>query len=175
MVLPSSSMVRIFEVHADGGDVALRVCVIRESEQEAGLANARVPNEEELAQVVAVLRPSERREGASECDGARSMPFVRMRVCVHVCACCVTQRKSGRCTCTRVCMYVHAFRSSVGRVSLRGDWGCAGACPERTGPGCCLFESLERNGTQEMDYRVRACVGLTLSLPLLIAPCACLC
>ena len=87
MVLPSSSMVRIFcvciererrvsrqhtlpytplfpsppraaslytyKVDADGGDVALGVRVVREPQQQAGFPHARVPNQQELKQVVA--------------------------------------------------------------------------------------------------------------------------
>ena len=41
------------EVDADGADVALCVGVIREPEQQARLAHARVANEQELEQVIA--------------------------------------------------------------------------------------------------------------------------
>src|SRR5690242_9536395 len=70
-VLPSSSIVLIFcgelawrrpgaqgrrgrtyKVDADGGDVALCVCVVGEPEQQARLSNTRVTDEEELEQVV---------------------------------------------------------------------------------------------------------------------------
>lgn len=70
-VLPSSSMVRIFcarlasrmltgshadgqthKINADGGDVALRVCVIGKAQQQAGLADTRVTDEEEFEEVV---------------------------------------------------------------------------------------------------------------------------
>lgn len=43
------------EVHADGGDVALRVRVVREAKQQAGLAHARVADQQQLEQVVAVF------------------------------------------------------------------------------------------------------------------------
>lgn len=70
-VLPSSSIVLIFcgelawrrpgaqhaggrtyKVDADGGDVALCVCVVGEPEQQARLSNTRVTDEEELEEVV---------------------------------------------------------------------------------------------------------------------------
>ena len=44
------------EVDADGGDVALRVGVISEAQQEAGLADARIADEHELEDVVILLR-----------------------------------------------------------------------------------------------------------------------
>ena len=71
-VLPSSSMVLIFchvlvrpvagrgaargrcthKVDADGRDVALGVCVVCETEQQAGLSDTRVTDEEKLEEVV---------------------------------------------------------------------------------------------------------------------------
>ena len=40
------------EVDADGGNVALLVRVVREAQEEAGLADARVADQEQLKQVV---------------------------------------------------------------------------------------------------------------------------
>ncbi len=67
-VFPSNSIVRIFclvvsfsllntcsktyEINTDGRDVALRVCVIRKSQQQAGLSNTGVPDKEELEEVI---------------------------------------------------------------------------------------------------------------------------
>lgn len=71
-VLPSSSVVRIFcaasvnnphswdastyEVNTDSRDVALRVGIIGESQQQAGLSYTRVSDEEELEEVVVSVR-----------------------------------------------------------------------------------------------------------------------
>ena len=71
-VLPSSSVVRIFcaasvystldwasstyEINTNSRDVALRVCIIGEPQQQAGLPNTRVPDEEELEEVVVSVR-----------------------------------------------------------------------------------------------------------------------
>jgi hypothetical protein len=41
-----------YEVNTDGGDVALGVGVVCESEQQAGLADARVSDQEELEEVI---------------------------------------------------------------------------------------------------------------------------
>ena len=67
-VLPSSSIVRIFyprqlallpvsasltyEIDSDGRNVGLGVCVIGESQQQAGLSDAGVSNEQELEEVI---------------------------------------------------------------------------------------------------------------------------
>jgi hypothetical protein len=40
------------KIHADGGDVALRICVIGKAEQQAGLADTRVADEEQLEEIV---------------------------------------------------------------------------------------------------------------------------
>jgi hypothetical protein len=47
---------RTHKVDADGGDVALRVCVVGETQQQAGLADTRVADEEELEEVVVSVR-----------------------------------------------------------------------------------------------------------------------
>lgn len=43
------------EVNTDGGDVALSVGVVSEAEEQAGLAHARITDEKELEEVVAVV------------------------------------------------------------------------------------------------------------------------
>lgn len=43
---------RTHKVNTDGGDVALCVCVVGESKQQARLSNARVSDEEQLEEVV---------------------------------------------------------------------------------------------------------------------------
>ena len=48
-----------YEIHTDGGDVALRVCVICEPEQQARLSDTGVSDEEELEKVVvSEMQPS---------------------------------------------------------------------------------------------------------------------
>ena len=44
-----------YEIDADGGNVALCVCVISKAQQEAGLADTRVADEHELKDVVVLL------------------------------------------------------------------------------------------------------------------------
>jgi hypothetical protein len=94
-VLPSSSIVRIFwhmlayrslgaagimsethEVDADGGDVALCVCVVGEPEQQARLSDTRIADEEELEEVIvsvgrAVSGMLQRRYAAAGCLSRR--------------------------------------------------------------------------------------------------------
>merc|ERR1719247_890841 len=49
------------EVHADGGDVAVREAVVREPQEEAGLAHPGVPEQHELEEVVVVATTRWRR------------------------------------------------------------------------------------------------------------------
>jgi hypothetical protein len=51
-------MLMTHEVDADGRDVALCVCVVGEPEQQARLSDTRVPDEEELEQVVVSAVPA---------------------------------------------------------------------------------------------------------------------
>ena len=52
-----------YKIHADGADVALCVGVVRKPKEEAGLAHARVSNQEQLEEVIAVgSRVSSRNE-----------------------------------------------------------------------------------------------------------------
>jgi len=44
-----------YKVHTNGADVALRVSVVRKSEQQAGFADARVANEQQFEQVIATI------------------------------------------------------------------------------------------------------------------------
>ena len=64
------------KVHPNGADVALRVGVIRESEQKATLAHPRVTDEQELEEVV-ILRV--RHEKARERRGPNKWPAVNSR------------------------------------------------------------------------------------------------
>lgn len=54
--VPPSNTNTTHKVDADGGDVALRVRVVREAQQEAGLAHARVPDQQQLEQVVTAVK-----------------------------------------------------------------------------------------------------------------------
>ena len=40
------------KVNTDGGDVALCVCIVGESKQQAGLSHTRITDEEELEEVI---------------------------------------------------------------------------------------------------------------------------
>jgi hypothetical protein len=44
---------KTYEIHADGGDIALCVSIVGESKEEAGLAHSRVTNEQILVEIVA--------------------------------------------------------------------------------------------------------------------------
>lgn len=88
-VLPSSSIVRIFwglldyrrpglqvrgtthKVDTDGRDVALGVCVVGETEEQARLSDTRVTDEEELEEVVVSVEASRQRE---PCMARRAAP-----------------------------------------------------------------------------------------------------
>ncbi len=43
---------KTYEINTDSRDVALSVCVIRKSQQQAGLSNTGVPDKEELEEVI---------------------------------------------------------------------------------------------------------------------------
>lgn len=59
------------EVHADGGDVGLRVRIVSKAEEEARLAHATVANENKLEDIVVFLRHSEVVEGMQATGGVR--------------------------------------------------------------------------------------------------------
>lgn len=46
-----------YEVNTDGGNVALCVCVVRETEQQAGLSDTRITDEEEFKEVIVSVDP----------------------------------------------------------------------------------------------------------------------
>jgi len=67
-----------FEVDPDGGDVALRVRVVGEAQQQAGFAHAAVADEKQLEQIIVLRRRRHGRhggrgseEGREEGSGAR--------------------------------------------------------------------------------------------------------
>ena len=57
---------RTYEVDTDGGDVALGVSVVGEPQQQAGLPHARVSDQQELKQVVAIGTGGTKEKGGGQ-------------------------------------------------------------------------------------------------------------
>jgi len=92
-VFPSSSIVRIFwhvlayrglraadmqethKVDADGGDVALCVCVVGEPEQQARLSDTRVTDEEKFEEVIVSVGRAVSGMLLRRCRGRRAVPL----------------------------------------------------------------------------------------------------
>lgn len=93
-VLPSSSIVRIFwglldyrrpglqvrgtthEVDTDGRDVALGVCVVCETKEQARLSDTRVTDEKEFEEVVVSVEASRQREPCRARRAASGLPVM---------------------------------------------------------------------------------------------------
>jgi hypothetical protein len=58
----SKSNTTTYKVYTNGGNVGFRVGIIRKSEQQTGLSNAGVSNQEQFEEVIAVIVIDEERE-----------------------------------------------------------------------------------------------------------------
>lgn len=74
-----ASKSRTHEVYADGADVAVRESVISETQQEARLAHARIPDKHELEQMVAAKTGSKATAGEARHGGPDGPYCVTLR------------------------------------------------------------------------------------------------